>query len=111
MAKAAKMKVRYKRIVKSLGKHWGMAVQDQVMKAAIAQARFDLRLGKYKGEDEVEVKIPVTLHITFPKRGKSIAADGGVPGCSCSWHSSGSWQICTCIGPGAADCDCPPIVA
>src|SRR5262245_15711403 len=29
MAKAAKMKVRHKRIVRSLGKNWGMAVQDQ----------------------------------------------------------------------------------
>jgi hypothetical protein len=109
--KAARVKTE--RIVRSLGKNWGMAVQRQVLKAAADQARFHLRSGKKVGKDTVEVVIPMRLHMIFPRKGESIAADGGAPGCSCTFSQdpNGS-SVCICIGPGAADCDCthPPIV-
>jgi hypothetical protein len=50
-------KIKTERIVRSLGKDWGKAVQRQVMKAAVAQARVHLRSGKSGGKDEVEAVV------------------------------------------------------
>jgi hypothetical protein len=107
------MKIKTQRIVRSLGKDWGMAVQRQVLKAAADQARFRLRSGKRVGKDKVEVVIPLTVHMVFPRKGETFAApDGGVD-CFCYSHQTPSGgYTCVCIGPGAAGCDCaPPPVA
>ena len=104
-------KIKTERIVRSFGKDWGKAVQRQVMKAAVAQARFHLRSGKRGGKDEVEAVVPLTVHLVFPRKGESFAADGGVLDCVCVVHTSpsGGWS-CVCTGPGAAGCDCAPPV-
>ena len=106
---ASKTAVKTQRIVKPLGKLWGRSVQEMVTKAALTQARFEVRSGKHDGKDEVEVVIPVTIHMVFPRKGKSVAADGGIR-CNCTFHEDSSGSVCTCVGPGAADCDCGPIV-
>ena len=109
MAMTSKVKLR--RIVKPLGKNWGHIIQESVTKAALTQARFELRSGKHTGKDEVEVVIPVTVHMVFARKGKSIETDGGVR-CNCTFSTDSNGQSsCVCVGPGAATCDCPQVVA
>ena len=95
---------------KPLGKRWGKAVQDMVTKEAIIQARAMLKRGELSTEEEVEVHIPVVLHLSFARRGKLIAGDAGVR-CACTYKEDSAGSTCTCTGPGAADCDCGMIVA
>ena len=42
-----------------------------------------------------------------------LEADSGDAGvrCACTYKEDSSGSVCTCTGPGAADCDCGPIVA
>lgn len=94
---------------KPLGKQWGKAVQDMVTKEAIKQARGQLKSGELATEEEVEVHIPVVLHLSFARRGKLIAGDPSVR-CACTYKEDSSGSVCTCTGPGAANCDCGPIV-
>ena len=104
MARAANVKTR--RIVKPLGKAWGKSLQDIVVKAAQVQARFELRQGKHADKAEVEVVVPVTVHMVFPRKGRSILGDGGVR-CNCAFSvDANGGSACICIDPGAASCDC-----
>ncbi len=105
----ATARVKRVREVMPLGRNWGSAVQKLVMQTAVAQARFNLASGKRARKDEVEVVIPVSVHITFPRNGKEIEADGGAPGCVCTFKQDESGSVCICVGPGAASCDCTPI--
>jgi hypothetical protein len=100
-------KLRHRRIVKPLGKAWGRSIQEVVADAALRQARFELRSGKHAGKELVEVTIPVHVHLVFKRAGRSIAADGGVH-CHCSFSQDSAGSVCICVGPGAAECDCPP---
>ena len=96
---------------KSLGKRWGKAVQDMVTKEAMIQARAILKRGELStDEEEVEVHIPVVLHLSFARRGKLLAGDAGVR-CACTYKEDSTGSTCTCTGPGAANCDCGMIVA
>jgi hypothetical protein len=92
-----------------LGKKWGTVVQGMVTKEAIKQARALLKGGGLSTEAEVEIAIPVFLHLSFARRGKLIAGDAGVR-CACTFTQDSSGSVCICVGPGAADCDCGPIV-
>jgi hypothetical protein len=108
----AKSSIR-KRVLstKPLGKRWGKVVQDMVTKEAIKQARAVLKRGELSSDkEEVEVHIPVVLHLSFARRGKLIAGDAGVR-CACTYKEDSSGSTCTCTGPGAASCDCGMIVA
>jgi hypothetical protein len=103
---------------KSLGKRWGKAVQDMVTKEAMIQAKAILKRGELStDEEEVEVLIPVVLHLipvvlhlSFARRGKLLAGDAGVR-CACTYKEDSTGSTCTCTGPGAANCDCGMIVA
>src|SRR5262245_29773016 len=66
---ASKTAVKTQRIVKPLGKLWGRSVQEMVTKAALTQARCEVRSGKHDGKDEVEVVIPVTFTWCFRAKG------------------------------------------
>ena len=109
MAKA-KSKAR-KRVLntKSLGKSWGKRLQDMVTKEAAAQARVLLKGGKQHAKDEVEIRIPVFLHLAFARRGNAIGGDRILCACIFKGSSDGS-SVCICSGPDAASCDCEPIV-
>ena len=108
---ARKKRIKHVRIVRSLGKSWGSGLQRLLMTHAAAQARAFLKAGARVGEDTVEVKIPLSVHIAFPRKGKGIAADGGVLRCNCVFieDPNGS-TVCICRGPDAADCDCLIVV-
>jgi hypothetical protein len=109
-AMARRKRVRRIRIVRSLGRNWGKVLQGMVMKDAADQARFYLKSGKRVGRREVEVKIPVSVHIAFPRKGKSIAASRGVARCNCTYKEDETGSVCKCVGPDAASCDCLIIV-
>ena len=107
-----------KRIIstKPLGKRWGKIVEDAVMKEGAALARAQLRAGKQTTEDEVVVRIPVTIYVGFPRRGKGIAGTAGTPRAVCTFTKDETGSVCKCVGPGAGTCECsdaggPPIVA
>jgi hypothetical protein len=102
-------KVKRRNIVKPLGKAWGKTIQEIVTEAALKQARFELRSGKHVDKEEVDVVITTTVHMSFPKKGKTITGDGGVK-CNCTSSSDSAGTVCICVGPGAADCDCPIFV-
>ena len=96
---------------KSLGKSWGKILQNMVTKEAATQARALLKSGKRtaKDEEEVEVRIPVVLHLTFARRGTGIGGDHIQCACIFKQDPNGS-SVCICTGPGAAECDCGMIV-
>ena len=97
--------IRRRNIVKPLGKAWGRVMQETITELARKQARFELRSGKHADKDQVEIILPMTVHLVFSKKGKTITGDGGVQ-CNCTLSSDSAGTVCTCIGPGAAACDC-----
>jgi len=94
---------------KSLGRNWGKILQDMVTKEAAAQARAVLKSGNQFPKDEVEVRIPVSLHLAFARRGTGIGGDRVLCACIFKESSDGS-SVCICKGPDAASCDCEPVV-
>jgi hypothetical protein len=78
-------------------------------------ARATIKSAKYSADESksgVEVLVTMTLHMVFPKKGRGLDTDRVAIMCSCSETSypDGS-SVCTCIGPGAASCDCGIAVA
>jgi hypothetical protein len=100
-------KRKHKRIVKSLGKNWGRVIQEMAIKDGAKLARAYLKAGKYADKDEIEIKIPMWLHLIFPRKGKGVAEGASTLDCNCtltSWPDGSS--LCKCVGPGAGGCDC-----
>jgi hypothetical protein len=94
-------RIKHKPVVKPLGKRWGASLQELVTDAAVRQARFHLRSGKVKSEDEVEAAIAVTVHMVFPRKGKRITGDGGVK-CNCVFSQDASGSVCISFAPALA---------
>ena len=104
-------KPQHRSIVMDLGDQWGEVVQRILIKEALEQARAQMRSGHAADGDYVEVKLPVSIHLAFRKRGKGISRQSGVARCFCIFKQDpdGS-SVCICRGPDAAVCDCEPVV-
>jgi len=78
---------------------------------ALDQARAQLRSGKATTGDYVEVKMPVSIHLAFRKRGRGVSPESGIARCFCIFKQDpdGS-SVCICRGPDAAVCDCELVV-
>jgi hypothetical protein len=104
-----------KRIIdtKPLGNAWGKIVEDMVMKESAELAEAQLKIGKQTTSDEVVVQVPVTVQVSFPRKGNGIDGTGATVRAVCVWHGDdgGTGGVCICTGPGAADADCGEIVA
>ncbi len=98
---------------KPLGAEWGKTVEDMVMKAASELAEARLKSGKQPTTEDVVVQVPVTIYVGFPRKGQGTDGPGATTMAVCVWHGDdgGTGGVCICKGPGAADCDCGPIVA
>jgi hypothetical protein len=105
-------KTKQKKIVKNLGRYWGKSVQEFLTKEGADLGRALLKAGKYAGQGTIEVKLPVSFHLSFVRKGKGIAGGAATVRCACTYkeYPDGS-SVCTCTGPDAASCDCDPIVA
>jgi len=101
----------HKAIVMDLGEQWGELIQRVLTKEALEQARAQLGSGKAATGDYVEVKLPVSIHLAFRKRGRGVSRESGIARCFCIFKQDpdGS-STCTCRGPDAAVCDCELVV-
>jgi hypothetical protein len=103
-----------KRIIdtKPLGNDWGKIVEDIVAKAGAELAETQLKIGKQTTSDEVVVQVPLTVYIGFPRKGQGIDGTAATVSAVCVWYGNdgGTGGVCVCTGPGAAACDCTPIV-
>ncbi len=100
---------------KPLGKRWAKIVEDSVMKEGARLARVELKAGRQTTEDAVIVRIPVTIYVSFPRRGKGISPGAGTPQAVCTFSQDEAGSVCKCVGPGAGSCECgdgggPPVV-
>lgn len=104
-----------KRIIdtKPLGNDWGRIVEDIVREEGAELAETQLKIGKQTTSDEVVVQVPVTVYIGFPRKGQGVDGTAATVRAVCVWHGNdgGTGGVCICRGPGAADCDCGPVVA
>jgi hypothetical protein len=102
-------KLKVKRIVQELGPDWGRFIQGRITEDAAAYAQTEIeRMKDAATRNSISVKIPMSVTMTFPVRdGQVVRQDGGVR-CNC-WRPSP--EVCICVGPGAANCDCSPVVA
>ena len=70
-------------------KRCAKVVQEMVTKETIKQARALLKGGGLSTEAEIEVAVPVFLHLSFSRRGKLIAGDADVR-CVCTYTQDSS---------------------
>lgn len=92
-----------------LGPAWGKAIQDFITEQGADLAKRRLAGTAYKDGDTVEVHVPVVLHLTYARRGPELDAPTIQCACIFKQYEDGS-SVCICTGPGAAECDCAPIV-
>jgi hypothetical protein len=85
---------------KPLGKRWHAIFGDELMKDAAKVARERVRTGEQVTDDGLTVQIPALIFVHFPRKGKSIAKDGGVR-CACTFPQKG---VCKCIGQCSDNC-------
>jgi hypothetical protein len=86
-----------------LGDRWKDVVEDVVMKRAGEVARAQLESQEEDGDEDILVRVPTTLYITFPR---SLPGDPVII-CSCSnmTFPDGS-GICVCSGKCDFDACC-----
>jgi hypothetical protein len=100
-----------------LGGGWKDIVEEVFMKAGAAQARAEMKAGLHSAGDDVVVRIPLAVYLTFPRNGETISADEGLVGCVCTTTTDDDGSsVCVCIGACDFDACCdvdagPPIVA
>ena len=87
-----------------LGDGWKDIVEEVFMKAGAAQARAEMKAGLHSTADDVVVRIPMAVYVTFPRNGDAISDDGGVVGCVCTTTSDETGSVCVCVGACALNC-------
>jgi hypothetical protein len=99
-----------------LGDGWKDIVEQVFMQAGAAQARAQVT-AQPDSSDDVVVRIPMAVYLTFPRGGDGISADQGVVGCVCTTTTDETGSVCVCIGACDFDACCDvdagvgPIVA
>ena len=99
-----------------LGDGWKNIVEEVFMKAGAAQARAEMKAGMHSASDDVVVRIPMSVYITFPRNDEAISADEGLVGCVCTTTTDDDGSsVCVCVGAcdfdACCDVDAGPIVA
>ena len=100
-----------------LGSGWKDIVEEVFMKAGAAQARAQLKTQQYSADDEIVVRVPLAVYITYPRNGEDISADKGLVGCVCTTTTDETGSVCVCVGACDFDACCDvdagsaPIVA
>jgi hypothetical protein len=98
-----------------LGDGWKDIVGEVLMKAAAGQARVQLEAQQHSADDDVVVRIPMAVYITFPRGGGGIREDEGLVGCVCTTTTDETGSVCVCVGAcdfdACCDVDAGPIVA
>ena len=98
-----------------LGDGWKDIVEGVIMKAAAGQARVRMQAQQHSADDDVVVRIPIAVYITFPRGGEGIREDQGLVGCVCTTTTDETGSVCVCVGACDFDACCdvdagPPIV-
>lgn len=100
-----------------LGAEWKDIIEEVFMKAGAAQARAQVKAQQHSTGDDVTVRIPMAVYLTFPRDGEDIRADEGLVGCVCTITSDETGEVCVCVGACDFDACCDvdagsgPIVA
>ena len=95
-----------------LGDGWKDIVEEVLMKAGGAQARAEMKAGMHSAGDDVVVRIPMAVYITFPRNGEAISADEALVTCVCTNRTDDDGSsVCVCIGACDFDACCDVIDA
>lgn len=109
MSKASGNTKKEVKSTRQLGTAWGQEIQDFVTEEGSDLAKRRLASGDHGGEDFVEVRVPVILHLKYARRGEEL--DPPTIQCACVFKDlGGGSSVCTCTGPDAASCDCELVV-
>jgi hypothetical protein len=110
MAGPGKSRKREHRNKPTSGGAWKDSLEEVLMEEATKRAQAHVEAQDQDSDDDVVMRIPVTIFMSFPRKGKELAGDPGVD-CACTiFQDEDGSEVCICYGTCPDDaCDDGPI--